>query len=144
MKIVWTDNFDRETVSERVVAEGIRSRREGEVMLDALRATNRDPGDPNWYKLVEDDYVLRLFDPNDERDDRPTIAVPLNLEETGYLCHLVLREVTAFDEQSKTRIEGADKFATTAAKVRSRILAMRDKFVEANDRLMGKKRELVG
>lgn len=62
MKIVCTDNFARETQSERFVAENIRNEREAKIMLDALRKTCTDH-EPDWYKLVPDDYVLYRFEP---------------------------------------------------------------------------------
>jgi hypothetical protein len=62
VKIVWMDNFNRDTVSEQLVCSGIRSAAEGEVMLAALQARCTDGG-PDWYKLEGDDYELYVFDP---------------------------------------------------------------------------------
>lgn len=62
MKIVRTDNFNRETISEGLVAENIQSVREAEIMLKALRAEVKD-NDQNWYKLEEDDYDLYRWEP---------------------------------------------------------------------------------
>ena len=57
LKIIWTDNFNNETVADRLVASGIKHRAEGEAMLKGLRDTCTESG-PNWYNLVEDDYRL--------------------------------------------------------------------------------------
>lgn len=62
MKIVWCDNFDREYISERVVAENIANDHEANIMLKALRATC-SMHDANWYKLVADDYKVRRLEP---------------------------------------------------------------------------------
>lgn len=62
MKIIWCDNFDRETVSERLVADNIQSLREGELMLEALTKTCTETGS-NWYRLEPDDYVLYKWEP---------------------------------------------------------------------------------
>ncbi len=60
--LVWTDNFDRETMSERVVADNIASEKEADIMLTALRDTCNEHQD-NWYKLEDDKYILRTFEP---------------------------------------------------------------------------------
>lgn len=61
MKIVATDNYDRETVSEWVVADNISNEYFGNIMVNAL---NERQGDPNWFmKLVPDDYELYKFNP---------------------------------------------------------------------------------
>lgn len=57
MKIIGTDNFDRENVADWLVADNIKSEREGKVMLEALQSTCSSHG-AAWYKLVEDDYRL--------------------------------------------------------------------------------------
>ena len=61
MKIIWTDNFNRETVSEKLVAAMVR-KHEAPIILKALQATCSH-GSDSWYKLVEDDYVLYAFEP---------------------------------------------------------------------------------
>lgn len=56
MKIIGTDNFDRETVDDKLIAENICSYYANKI-VDLL---NNDSG-PNsyyYYKAVEDDYVL--------------------------------------------------------------------------------------
>ena len=57
MKIVRTDNYARETVPEYLVAENIKSEQEAKIMVKALRDTCSEDN-PNWYKLVADDYEL--------------------------------------------------------------------------------------
>lgn len=62
MKILRTDNFARESVSEYVVAENIQSNKEAEIMLNALIKTCTADG-PNFYKLVEDEVEPYKFKP---------------------------------------------------------------------------------
>ncbi len=57
MKIVWTDNFNRDTIADRLVAEGITNDSEAEIMLTALRTKCTATG-PDWYKLMHDDDTL--------------------------------------------------------------------------------------
>ena len=63
MKIVRTDNFAREHISERLVAENIQNKEEAEVMIGALIDKLTSHSGPNWYKLVDDDYKLHEFEP---------------------------------------------------------------------------------
>ena len=57
MKIIRTSNYNIETEAQYIVAEGIKHREQGLVMLDALQA---DPkrSDFDWFELVEDNYKL--------------------------------------------------------------------------------------
>lgn len=57
MKIICMDNFARETIADRVVAENVKPGVEADAMLRGLIDTCW-PNGPNWYKLVEDDYKL--------------------------------------------------------------------------------------
>ena len=59
MKIVWTDNFARDNVSEVLVASNVREH-EAPILLKALEATCTSDN-PDWYKLVPDDYELYVF-----------------------------------------------------------------------------------
>ena len=61
MKIIRVDNFNREDVSDVVVAENISNKVFAEVMLKSLRDTSVRYHDPNWFVLVEDDYKLHIF-----------------------------------------------------------------------------------
>ena len=63
MKIIRTDNFDRESVSEYVVAENL-SPFWGETILRVMIENLTSDNEPDWFKLVEDDYQLYEFDPN--------------------------------------------------------------------------------
>ena len=63
MKIVATDNFDRETVSDYLVAENITSNDYAEAMCDALNAKFGGDDALRFYQVKPDDYVLYLFDP---------------------------------------------------------------------------------
>ena len=57
MKIIAKSNFDNETVSERLVAEGIRSKIEATLMCNGLNSTGGDYS-ADFYKVEEDDYKL--------------------------------------------------------------------------------------
>lgn len=57
MKIIRTDNLNRESVADGIVAVNITCSAEGNVMLEALRATC-DEYSLIWYQLVPDDYIL--------------------------------------------------------------------------------------
>jgi hypothetical protein len=57
MKIIRIDNYDRQTVADKIAASGIENNNEAVVMLTALQNDpNRSPD--VWFRLVDDDYVL--------------------------------------------------------------------------------------
>ena len=62
MKVIITDNFDRESMSDELLV-GNLSKRQAEVVANAL---NKDGGEcsPYFYRAVEDDYELYIYDPN--------------------------------------------------------------------------------
>lgn len=64
MKIIGVDNFDRETKDDFLVAEGINSTEMAKVMCKALndKYCSRN-NDPIFYRVVENDYKLRTFEP---------------------------------------------------------------------------------
>ena len=59
MKIISTDNFDREIYSDLLIAENIRIKEYADIMCKALndKFSNNDYAD-RFYKVVEDDYKL--------------------------------------------------------------------------------------
>lgn len=59
MKIISTDNFDREIYSDLLIAENIRIKEYADIMCKALndKFCNNDYAD-RFYKAVEDDYKL--------------------------------------------------------------------------------------
>jgi hypothetical protein len=57
MKIITVDNFDRESVAQKLVAENIKSKEHGRIMLEALQATC-DNYSSTYFVLVSDDYKL--------------------------------------------------------------------------------------
>ena len=65
MKIILTDNFDRAGESpgndEAFIAEGIKNRTLGERMVKGL-TRHCSGSSPQWYRLVDDDYVLQVFE----------------------------------------------------------------------------------
>lgn len=56
MKIICVDNYDRPTVSDKLVAENL-DELNGNKLVTLLNNLNPSGG-PHWYKLVEDDYKL--------------------------------------------------------------------------------------
>lgn len=56
MKIVLTDNYDRELYDEKVIAENVNERT-GKKIVDLLN-DDLKRFDEDYYKLVEDDYKL--------------------------------------------------------------------------------------
>ena len=63
MKIIQRDNYNRETVSDVLVAENIQSDRYGEMLVQYLNDRFSGPGSPNFYTLEQDDYKLYVYDP---------------------------------------------------------------------------------
>jgi len=62
MKIICTDNFDRESISDRLVCENI-SEYYGKIIVDFLNEKWGGDYGPNYYKLVPDDHKLYEFQP---------------------------------------------------------------------------------
>jgi hypothetical protein len=62
MKIVCTDNFDREIISDTLVCENI-NKYHGERIVEFLNENDSGNNSPNFYTLVEDDYKLYKFEP---------------------------------------------------------------------------------
>lgn len=60
MKIIAKDNYDRETVSDRLICENI-DKHIGERMVNFLNENGRSQFD--FFVLVEDDYKLYKFEP---------------------------------------------------------------------------------
>ena len=56
-KIIATDNFDRETIADRLICDNISSEDLGSLMVDALNGMGDDT-DLWFYKLVPHDYRL--------------------------------------------------------------------------------------
>lgn len=63
MKILLTDNFDRDYRDFEFIAENIKDKKDGDVMVNALNERFSGPDDPHYYRLVEDDYKLDIFEP---------------------------------------------------------------------------------
>lgn len=55
MKIICTDNYAREAVADRLVAENICSGQEADYMLAALKSK---ASHDEYFQLVDDYYVL--------------------------------------------------------------------------------------
>lgn len=55
MKVICTDNYARESVADRLVAEGLTEEQAAAKVGD-LNVTNRNSND--WYRAVSDDYRL--------------------------------------------------------------------------------------
>lgn len=58
MKIVCTDNYARDTVADRLVAEGVKHEGEALAMAAGLNGAFGGENSPNYYKAVPDDYRL--------------------------------------------------------------------------------------
>ena len=67
MKIIITDNYDRENVSEAICCENV-DRRHGELIVRLLN-DSFGVNDPNYYKLVEDSYKLYVWEPQMKMND---------------------------------------------------------------------------
>jgi hypothetical protein len=63
MKIIATDNFDRETTSDILVATNIINREYGECMVKALNEKFSSDYSLYYYQLVEDSQKLYVFEP---------------------------------------------------------------------------------
>lgn len=61
MKIIAKDNYDRDTVSDELVAEKITQPGLGRIMVDALN--NKSQSNDKFFKLVSDDHKLYLVEP---------------------------------------------------------------------------------
>jgi hypothetical protein len=62
MKIIWKDGYDRDTSSERLVAENIKYESEANVMLSALRYSVRQD-ESQWYVIVPDEHKIYIWEP---------------------------------------------------------------------------------
>jgi len=61
MKIIAVDNFDREAVSDTLVATGL-NKYYGELFIRCLLGRMHEH-DETYYRLVEDDHELYVFEP---------------------------------------------------------------------------------
>lgn len=57
MKIIGVDNYNRESVADSLVCESVSNDYVGNIMVDALNATEGESG-LRFYRLVADDYKL--------------------------------------------------------------------------------------
>jgi uncharacterized protein YaiL (DUF2058 family) len=62
MKIIKVDNFDRDNVSDKLIADGISSK-DAESIVSALNAKESEDS-PDFYKAVPDDHELYVYDPS--------------------------------------------------------------------------------
>lgn len=56
MKIISVDNFGRESVADKLIAENV-SEYWGKYIVIMLNEKQHDDS-PNYFKLVDDDYIL--------------------------------------------------------------------------------------
>lgn len=61
MKIIASDNFSRDYVSDSLVCENINEGY-GNMIVDFLNRHNGDDG-PRYYRLVPDDHALYKWEP---------------------------------------------------------------------------------
>ncbi len=62
MKIICKDNFDRESVNDQLVCENV-NKFYGEMIVDFLNDRFSGDHSPNFYRLVDDNYRLYLWEP---------------------------------------------------------------------------------
>ena len=62
MKIIITDNFDRESEDDHLLCDSV-SEYYGKLIVEFLIDSHCSDYSPNFYKLVEDDYKLYTFEP---------------------------------------------------------------------------------
>lgn len=62
MKIIQTDNFDRDYISDRLIAENVNEHF-GKFLTKALNEKYGGSDSPEYYKLVPDDYKLHIWKP---------------------------------------------------------------------------------
>lgn len=62
MKVVRVDNFARETVDDKLIADGLSSN-DAEAMAEKLNKEQSGPDSPVYYRVVADDYKLREWEP---------------------------------------------------------------------------------
>ena len=60
MKIIKVDNFDRETVSDFLVAENVNMFW-GALIVELINTGHRNS--PDYFRLVENDHVLHVWEP---------------------------------------------------------------------------------
>ena len=62
MKIVCKDNFNRDHISERLIAENVPSKYAG-CVKDALNREFGGDASPAFFDIEADNYKLYIFDP---------------------------------------------------------------------------------
>ena len=62
MKIIQVDNFDREAYSDTLIAENVHSYY-GPFIVDYLNQKCSGDNSPDYYRLVDDDHKLYVFEP---------------------------------------------------------------------------------
>lgn len=63
MKIVQVDNFNRENISEVLIASNIKDQGYAECMCRALNASYSGESSSAYFKVFTDDYTLYRFEP---------------------------------------------------------------------------------
>ena len=61
-RVVQTDNFDRENVSERFITEPIHENMAKRIQI-FLNETYSGPNEQEYYKMVPENYQLYKFEP---------------------------------------------------------------------------------
>lgn len=62
MKIVKVDNFDRDYISDVLIADNVNVPYE-EFLTKALNESYSSKTSPNYFRLVADDYKLKKWEP---------------------------------------------------------------------------------
>lgn len=63
MKIICKDNFDRDSISDRLVCSEIKSHVYADFIADALNKRFGGESSPEYFKAVQDDYKLYVYNP---------------------------------------------------------------------------------
>jgi hypothetical protein len=62
-RVVKVDNFDRETIDDKLVCDGL-TQDEAKAQADKLNADEGGEDSPAFFKAVDANYKLREYDPN--------------------------------------------------------------------------------
>ena len=58
MKIVGMDNYNRESIADKLHSEGYKTKEEAQAICDQLNAGDEGNRDGYYYQVVGDDYRL--------------------------------------------------------------------------------------
>ena len=62
MKVICTDNFGRDYISDKLIAIGVDDY-DAKLIAKLLNENEKDPHTPYFYRAVPDDYKLHKWEP---------------------------------------------------------------------------------